>query len=110
MLSHQLNLWNEVVNSMWFRYCAKILLLNKKDVIRHKIENQGMQFSNFFPLYMGTTCEVNNLLGPNQFDSIVQFIQNMFEQQNHSIDGQVYTHLLEATDTSNMEVSKIFAG
>lgn len=91
-----------------------ILFLNKKDLFIKKLLFTSIQIC--FPQYDGTLKNSSILfsdiflsfLGPNDYESSLQFIQKQFEQtdKREKLNGhprELYVHITCATDTEAME-------
>ncbi|KYR01014.1 G-protein subunit alpha 5 [Tieghemostelium lacteum] len=89
-MKESLLLFDEIVNSHWFRNTAFIIFFNKVDLFREKI--QKIDLGETFPLYKD---------GFN-FDSASQFIKKMFLDQAHS-QQMMFTHFTCAIDTDNIQ-------
>lgn len=88
-LEESLTLFDSVVNSRWFSRTSVILFLNKIDVFAKKLPHSPLE--NHFPDYNG---------GDN-LNKAVKYILWRFTQVNRS-GLNVYPHVTQATDTSNI--------
>ena len=91
-LEESLNLFESVVNSMWFRRTAVILCLNKIDVFIEKLPNSPME--KYFPDYVG---------GAN-VNKAVKYILWRFKQLNRA-NLNLVPYVAQATDTSNIKLA-----
>ena len=93
-MHESLKLFNDVVNNRWFLSTNIILFLNKKDLLKQKIEKVPLTVC--FPEYQG---------GQN-YEEAVQFIKDKFSNTNKSQDNArfIYHHETCATDTQNIKV------
>lgn len=91
-LEESLNLFESVVNSMWFRRTAVILCLNKIDLFIEKLPYSPME--KYFPDYVG---------GPN-VNKAVKYILWRFKQLNRANLNMV-PYVTQATDTNNIKLA-----
>jgi len=90
-MQEALNLFDEIINSRWFKRTALILFLNKADLFKIKIEKKDLRVC--FPEYTGQ----------NNFKEGVDFIRQQFMDKNENQKGrQVYSHITCATDRENV--------
>ncbi|KAM9939022.1 hypothetical protein OXX80_001497 [Metschnikowia pulcherrima] len=90
-LEESLALFDSVVNSRWFSRTSVVLFLNKIDVFASKLPDSPLE--NHFPDYNG---------GDN-LNKAVKYILWRFTQVNRS-GLNVYPHVTQATDTSNIQL------
>lgn len=88
-LEESLTLFDSVVNSRWFSRTSVVLFLNKIDVFASKLPYSPLE--NYFPDYNG---------GDN-INKAVKYILWRFTQVNRS-GINIYPHVTQATDTSNI--------
>jgi guanine nucleotide-binding protein subunit alpha len=88
-MAESLTLFESVINSRWFIRTSIILFLNKIDLFRIKL--QKVPLERYFPEYMG---------GPD-LNKAAKFILWRFTQTNRA-KLNIYPHLTQATDTSNI--------
>lgn len=91
-LEESLNLFESVVNSMWFRRTAVILCLNKIDIFIEKLPNSPME--KYFPDYVG---------GAN-VNKAVKYILWRFKQLNRA-NLNLVPYVTQATDTNNIKLA-----
>lgn len=91
-LEESLNLFESVVNSMWFRRSAIILCLNKIDIFIEKLPNSPME--KYFPDYTG---------GAN-VNKAVKYILWRFKQLNRA-NLNLVPYVTQATDTNNIKLA-----
>jgi guanine nucleotide-binding protein G(i) subunit alpha len=91
-LEESLNLFESVVNSMWFKRTAVILCLNKIDLFIEKLPNSPME--KYFPDYVG---------GPN-VNKAVKYILWRFKQLNRA-NLNLVPYVSQATDTNNIRLA-----
>ncbi|KAI9448638.1 G-protein alpha subunit [Lactarius psammicola] len=90
-MAESLVLFESVVNSRWFLRTSIILFLNKIDVFRRKLSK--IPLDNYFPEYTGG-ADVNKG---------AKYILWRFMQANRA-RLNVYPHITQATDTSNIRL------
>lgn len=90
-LEESLALFDSVVNSRWFSRTSIVLFLNKIDVFAKKLPFSPLE--NYFPDYNG---------GDN-INKAVKYILWRFTQVNRS-GLNIYPHVTQATDTSNIQL------
>ncbi|KAI9023059.1 heterotrimeric G-protein alpha subunit, GPA3-like protein [Phycomyces nitens] len=90
-LIESLVLFDSVVNSRWFLRTSIVLFLNKIDVFETKLQKSPLE--NYFPDYEG---------GPDATKA-AKYILWKFDQLNRA-KLNVYPHLTQATDTSNIRL------
>ncbi|KAG7880495.1 hypothetical protein KL905_002469 [Ogataea polymorpha] len=91
-LEESLNLFDSVVNSMWFRRTSIVLCLNKIDVFIEKLPRSPLE--NYFPDYVGG----------NDVNKAVKYILWRFRQLNRS-NVNIMPYVTQATDTNNMKLA-----
>lgn len=87
-----LMLFDTTCNSHWFTKTSMILLLNKIDIFRQKINVSPIE--NYFPDYQG---HVNTL------DTAKNYFKQRFQRLNRNPDKRVYVHFTDATDTTLLQ-------
>ncbi|WPG97342.1 Guanine nucleotide-binding protein alpha-3 subunit [Acrodontium crateriforme] len=90
-MMESLVLFDSVVNSRWFMRTSIILFLNKVDLFRVKLKKSPLQ--NYFPDYSGGD-DVNRA---------AKYLLWRFNQVNRA-NLNLYPHLTQATDTSNIRL------
>lgn len=90
-LEESLTLFDSVVNSRWFSRTSVVLFLNKIDVFASKLPYSPLE--KYFPDYNG---------GDN-INKAVKYILWRFTQVNRS-GINIYPHVTQATDTSNIQL------
>lgn len=90
-LEESLTLFDSVVNSRWFSRTSVVLFLNKIDVFASKLPYSPLE--KYFPDYNG---------GDN-INKAVKYILWRFTQVNRS-GLNIYPHVTQATDTSNIQL------
>ncbi|KAJ1674593.1 Guanine nucleotide-binding protein alpha-2 subunit [Spiromyces aspiralis] len=90
-MEESLVLFDSVINSRWFLRTSIILFLNKIDLFQVKIPL--IPLNRYFPEYTG---------GPD-VNKAAKFVLWKFTQANRA-NLQLYPHLTQATDTSNIRL------
>ncbi|KAJ3042067.1 Guanine nucleotide-binding protein alpha-2 subunit [Rhizophlyctis rosea] len=90
-MAESLTLFESVINSRWFLRTSIILFLNKIDLFKDKLLKNPLE--NYYPEYKG---------GPD-WNKAAKFILWRFTQKNRA-RLNIYPHLTQATDTSNIRL------
>jgi len=90
-MMESLVLFDSVVNSRWFLRTSIILFLNKVDLFRQKLPRSPL--SNYFSDYSGG----------NDVNRAAKYLLWRFNQVNRA-GLNLYPHLTQATDTSNIRL------
>lgn len=90
-MMESLVLFDSVVNSRWFMRTSIILFLNKVDLFRAKLPKSPL--SEYFPDYTGG----------NDVNRAAKYLLWRFNQVNRA-HLNLYPHLTQATDTSNIRL------
>lgn len=90
-MMESLVLFDSVVNSRWFMRTSVILLLCNVALFRQKIARDPLE--NYFPDY----------IGGNDLNKAAKYLLWRFNQVNRA-HLNLYPHLCEATDTSNIRL------
>ncbi|KAF4635058.1 hypothetical protein G7Y89_g3051 [Cudoniella acicularis] len=90
-MMESLVLFDSVVNSRWFMRTSIVLFLNKVDLFRQKLGRSPL--SNYFPDYSGG----------NDINRASKYLLWRFNQVNRA-HLNLYPHLTQATDTSNVRL------
>eukprot|EP01080_Neovahlkampfia_damariscottae_P008268 gene8268-93_t len=85
-------LFNETVNSRFFRNTPIIIFFNKDDIFREKIQKIDLKCC--FPEYKG---------GSN-YDKAIKYIHEQFVNVDKNKSRQIFTHITCATDTKAIKV------
>ena len=85
-------LFDETVNSRFFRNTPIIIFFNKDDIFREKI--QKIDLTCCFPEYKG---------GKN-YDKAINYIHEQFVNVDKNKSRQIFTHITCATDTKAIKV------
>ncbi|KAH8735651.1 guanine nucleotide-binding protein alpha-3 subunit [Ilyonectria robusta] len=90
-MMESLLLFDSVVNSRWFMRTSIILFLNKVDIFKLKLSRSPL--GNYFPDYSGG----------NDVNKAAKYLLWRFNQVNRA-HLNLYPHLTQATDTSNIRL------
>ncbi|ROW05558.1 hypothetical protein VSDG_00403 [Cytospora chrysosperma] len=90
-MMESLLLFDSVVNSRWFMRTSIILFLNKVDIFKQKLSRSPL--GNYFPDYSGG----------NDVNKAAKYLLWRFNQVNRA-HLNLYPHLTQATDTSNIRL------
>ncbi|KAK7748810.1 Guanine nucleotide-binding protein alpha-2 subunit [Cytospora paraplurivora] len=90
-MMESLLLFDSVVNSRWFVRTSIILFLNKVDIFKQKLSRSPL--GNYFPDYSGG----------NDVQKAAKYLLWRFNQVNRAYLN-LYPHLTQATDTSNIRL------
>ncbi|ANB14852.1 guanine nucleotide-binding protein subunit alpha [Sugiyamaella lignohabitans] len=90
-MAESLVLFDSIINSPWFARTSVVLFLNKIDVFTEKLPYSPLE--NYFPDYTGG----------NDVNKAVKYILYRFTQTNRA-GLNIYPHLTQATDTSNIRL------
>ncbi|KAJ3445234.1 guanine nucleotide-binding protein subunit alpha [Anaeramoeba flamelloides] len=88
-MHESLNLFDQTANGKFFKSKNCILLFNKIDLLKEKIEKIGLKIC--FPKYKG---------GKN-YENAIKFIQNKFVKVGTNRSRSIFCHFTCATDTEN---------
>mmetsp|Transcript_21733 Transcript_21733/g.19167 ORF Transcript_21733/g.19167 Transcript_21733/m.19167 type:complete len:409 (+) Transcript_21733:91-1317(+) len=99
-----LMLWDEILNSRWFRPTSMILFLNKCDLFKIKLEEKNKDLHVCFD---GKTKQFDEYKGDNSYKDGIDFVKQQFVAMNKCQNGrEIYAHVTCATDKDN--VKKVF--
>lgn len=90
-MTESLVLFDSVINSRWFVRTSVVLFLNKIDIFKQKLQTSPL--SDWFPEYTGGV----------DANKAAKYILYKFTQVNRA-KLNIYPHLTQATDTSNVRL------
>jgi len=90
-MAEALKVFEEILNSPWFKQTSMILFLNKRDLFAQKIKKT--QLKDYFPDYAGD----------NSYEDAVNYIITIFHSKNVNPERTIYTHVTCATDPTNVQ-------
>jgi len=91
-MEEALQLFDQIVNSKWFKATAMILFLNKRDLFEMKLVKRPL--SKYFPEYDG---------GDDNFKNACKFWEAKFKAKSKAPDKSIFSHVTCATDTGNVK-------
>lgn len=91
-MTEAIELFDQVVNSRYFKKTSMILFLNKSDLFQVKIGDEK-PLTLCFPEYSEE----------NAFDPCVDYIRSKFKEKNTFPEKQIYSHVTCATDRTNVQ-------
>lgn len=94
-MDESLNLFEDIVNSNWFKNTATILFLNKEDLFKELLPQ--VPLCDYFPDYVGD----------NSFEDATDWIKRLYLEcldDGDSACQHIYVHVTCATNTSNIQV------
>jgi len=91
-MEEALQLFDQIVNSKWFKETAMILFLNKKDLFEMKLAKKPL--SQYFPEYDG---------GDDNFKNACKFWEDKFKGKAKDKEKSIFSHVTCATDTGNVK-------
>ena len=94
-MEDSMQLFGQIVNSMYFEHTPFIIFFNKYDIFQEKILTQGIQ--NTFPDYDGP---------PDSVEESLEFLRRKYLSQIETevlCEELIYTHTTTATDTELVE-------
>ena len=101
-----LNLWDEILNSRWFRPTSMILFLNKCDLFKKKLDEKKKDLHICFDGNHQTN-PFDEYKGDNSYKNGIDFVKSQFVKMNKNPNGrEIYAHVTCATDKDN--VKKVF--
>jgi len=93
-MTEALTLFEEIVNSRWFKKTSIILFLNKKDLFATKLLKTPI-----------TDCpDFADYEGDGSYDDCCLYIKEKFEQKCEDQTKTIFSHITTATDTENIKV------
>jgi len=90
-LLEALTLFEEICNCKYFHTTPLILFLNKRDLLKKKIEE--VDIADYFDDYEGG----------KDYDNATEWLKMKFTSLNKNPEKNIYTHLTCATDTNNIK-------
>jgi len=91
-MEEALQLFDQIVNSKWFKTTAMILFMNKRDLFEMKLAKKPL--SKYFPEYDG---------GDDNFKNASKFWETKFKAKSKAPDKSIFSHVTCATDTGNVK-------
>lgn len=104
-MHESLILFDQIVNSFWFKSTTFILFLNKIDLFKQKVEKVDLKIA--FPNYTGkfNYHNINSYLNEGGFDfeAASNYIKQRFMETNQQQSHIIYTHFTCAISTENVD-------
>jgi len=95
-MDEAITLFDQIVNSKWFKTTAMILFLNKKDLFEMKLKKKPLkQF--YQPANEGSITDDTDL------KQCSEFFKATFIKKNKNADKSIFSHVTCATDTGNVK-------
>ena len=107
ILDEAITLFDQIVNSKWFKQTSMILFLNKKDLFLDKISDKDGKKGKVVKDYLkvpDAMAQHAELLEGNDEAKLHEYFKNWFMSQKKNKKQTVYTHVTTATDTNNITV------
>jgi len=95
-MDEAIQLFDQIVNSKWFKQTAMILFLNKKDLFEMKLAKKPLK--KFYK-----PAEDSSITDDTSFDQCSEYFKKLFLVKNKNPDKSIFTHITCATDTSNVK-------
>jgi GTPase SAR1 family protein len=95
-MDEAITLFDQIVNSKWFKQTSMILFLNKKDLFEMKLQKKPLkQF--YQPANEGSISDDTDL------KQCSEFFKNAFLKKNKNAEKSIFSHVTCATDTGNVK-------
>jgi len=94
-MDEALNLFDQIVNSKWFKNTAMILFLNKKDLFEQKLKKKPL--TDFYEPARGEVSDGRSL------KECSEFFKANFLKKNKNAGKSIFSHVTTAVDTSNVK-------
>jgi len=95
-MDEALTLFDQIVNSKWFKQTAMILFLNKRDLFEMKLEKKPLK------QYYAPAKADDSLSNDQDPKACGEFFKREFIKKNKNADKTIFTHATCATDTGNV--------
>jgi len=96
-MDEAITLFEQIVNSKWFRETAIILFLNKRDLFETKLQKRPLK------QYYAPASKDDGLIDDTDPKQCGEFFKRAFTKKNKNPDKSVFTHVTCATDTTNVK-------
>jgi hypothetical protein len=90
-----LTLFDQIVNSKWFKQTSLILFLNKKDLFEMKLKKKPLK-------QYYTDAKDSDITDDTDLQQCAKYFTALFMKKNKNPDKSIYSHVTCATDTSNV--------
>lgn len=91
------SLFDQIVNSKWFKETSMILFLNKKDLFEQKLK------SKVFAEFVNKNESREPYSGANELGPCSEYFKKIMLDKRKDKDKSVFTHITTAIDTSNVK-------
>jgi hypothetical protein len=95
-MDEAIQLFDQIVNSKWFKQTAMMLFLNKKDLFEMKLAKKPLK--KFYK-----PAEDSEITDDTNFDQCSSYFKKIFLSKNKNPEKSVFSHITCATDTSNVK-------
>jgi len=95
-MDEAIQLFDQIVNSKWFKQTAVILFLNKKDLFEMKLQKKPLK--KFYK-----PAEDSEITDDKSLDQCSNYFKALFLKKNKNPDKSIFSHVTCATDTSNVK-------
>lgn len=95
-MDEAIQLFDQIVNSKWFKQTAMMLFLNKKDLFEMKLAKKPLK--KFYK-----PAEDSNITDDTNFDQCAEYFKGRFLAKNKNPEKSIFSHVTCATDTSNVK-------
>jgi len=95
-MDEAIQLFDQIVNSKWFKQTSVMLFLNKKDLFEMKLAKKPLK-KFYQPAIDSTISDDTNL------EQCSKYFKDLFLARNKNPDKSVFTHVTCATDTGNVK-------
>jgi hypothetical protein len=90
-------LFDQIVNSKWFKQTAMILFLNKKDLFEMKLAKKPLK------QFYAQAKDDERLVDDKDLKQCSEFFKKLFLAKNKNPDKSIFSHVTCATDTTNVK-------
>jgi len=91
-----IQLFDQLVNSKWFKQTSCLLFLNKKDLFERKLHKKPLK--KFY-----RQAEESNITDDTDLEQCANYFKTLFLKRNKNPDKNIFTHITCAIDTSNVK-------
>jgi len=95
-MDEAINLFDQIVNSKWFKQTAMILFLNKKDLFEMKLAKKPLK--KFYK-----PAEDSSITDDQDLGQCGEYFKKLFLAKNKNSEKSIFSHITCATDTGNVK-------
>lgn len=95
-MDEALQLFDQIINSKWFKQTSCILFLNKRDLFEMKLKKKPLK--KFYQ-----PAQDSEITDDTDLDQCGNFFKKAFLKKSKSPDKSIFTHITCATDTTNVK-------